>query len=195
MLIALLWDGPGNLAEWIASGVALLALFVASAAAVFTYRTNVAQQQTLRSQQRQYEEAQASQVSFWIENDETQDHAVAVNILNSSDAPVYGLALLAEYPIEAVWYQEVVMPTAAEPLRVQITDEWTQVPNRLMFRDKLGNHWFRSLYGQLQQQKEEEVRPSSFLVVNHLMGFTSRSDPPADYQGRSWDDWPKEAPK
>jgi hypothetical protein len=150
------WQMLGSVADWTTTVVAIVGGIVAYRAFRKTSETNAAQQETLRLQQRMYEEEQAAQVSLWHEYDAKDDCIGAVWVLNGSDAPIYDVALFTERPIEATWYRDVMVPSGSEPLRVP-TDGMQGVPDQLMFRDKLGTYWFRLLdEGQLRKRREAE---------------------------------------
>src|SRR4051812_22491954 len=110
--------------------------------------------------------------------------------MNASDTPIYSVALLAEHPVRAVWYEEQVLPTGSEAIRLS-TEEMRGVPNRLVFRDKLGRGWFRSDMGELRQQTESEKYPLAVVITNYFSGIDPDPDRLGAYAGYSWkEDWP-----
>lgn len=140
----------GNLAEWAVAVVALLALIVAGVAAKATTETNRAQQKSLELQRQQVERAQASKVTFYLEDatigqrvDEksemflVDDPGIAY-VLNTSDLPIFHVNLIdITIAIEAQtdgseesnvrYHSDYLLPTPSGPVRWELNYRYTLI--------------------------------------------------------------------
>jgi hypothetical protein len=189
----------GSWADWVTAGTASLALIVATAAGVATWKTNKAQQETLELQRQQFEaareqleRAQAAKVTYLLSSDlakklhshpawpgKTADEpkaGVALAVINASDTPIYMLTLMEGSNKPRLLHAEgVLFPTGPtpEPLATDIKVDWPETSRRLYFEDSSGIAWIREVSGKLRKASNGEI-----ATVLTLQGITE--DVPGD---------------
>lgn len=169
MLQGIDWSAAGSLADWSTSIIALLALAVAGIAARATIQTNRAQQATFELQREQYERAQASKVSFYVDKIMLSTSTVTggfvcnpeepkkARIINASDSPIYSLFLVQTYPpadSPIAYIVGYLFSTGTEPVvwDLYATGDDGSVFMRsydLHFMDANGVGWIRRQSGEL----------------------------------------------
>jgi len=178
------WSMAGSLADWSTTLIALIALVVAGLAAKATIQTNRAQQETLELQRLQYERAQASKVTFYVDlpkpSAETPpeggliinfDDPKTAHVSNASDSPIYAPCLVQTYPgadKPIVYAADYLFPTGTEPAVWNLN---TAEPvglvrwHDLYFKDAMGIHWIRKSSGELiKATRQDEVELGQMLA-------------------------------
>lgn len=151
----------GTWAAWSTTGIALLALIVATIAGVATWKTNNAQQETLELQRQQLADtiqrnkrAQASKQTFWHDRE-------TIYVSNASDSPIYTVTFYQLWPeVAALLMQGTILP--AEPRKPFALKSPRELPHSsihqvtMSFKDTDGVGWIRSTFGELREETAED---------------------------------------